>query len=94
MRLLLALSLAGVLLVGAVGCCRNRVFPGSCIQGSCQTCPELCRGCGLGLGLGWGNRPDPDAFVPGPPTGAITYPYYTVRGPRDFLAAEPRPIGP
>ena len=27
-------------------------------------------------------------------TGAITYPYYTVRGPRDFLASDPRSIGP
>ncbi len=31
---------------------------------------------------------------PGPPTGAITYPYYTVRGPRDFLASGPRAVGP
>jgi hypothetical protein len=30
----------------------------------------------------------------GPPAGAITYPYYTVRGPRDFLAKSPTPIGP
>ena len=27
-------------------------------------------------------------------TGAITYPYYTCRGPRDFLATDPRSIGP
>ncbi len=27
-------------------------------------------------------------------TGAITYPYYTSRGPRDFLATNPRSIGP
>jgi hypothetical protein len=32
--------------------------------------------------------------TPGPPVGAVTYPYYTVRGPRDFLARDPRPIGP
>ena len=30
----------------------------------------------------------------GPPAGAITYPYYTVRGPRDFLAKNPPSIGP
>ncbi len=29
----------------------------------------------------------------GPPTGAIAYPYYTTRGPRDFLADEPPSIG-
>jgi hypothetical protein len=35
-----------------------------------------------------------EAFTPGPPSGAITYPYYTTRGPRDFLAENPRSIGP
>jgi hypothetical protein len=33
-------------------------------------------------------------FAAGPPTGATTYPYYTNRGPRDFLAKNPRSIGP
>lgn len=33
--------------------------------------------------------------APAPPsTGAITYPYYTTRGPRDFLAKNPPSIGP
>ncbi|REJ65978.1 MAG: hypothetical protein DWQ31_16005 [Planctomycetota bacterium] len=30
----------------------------------------------------------------GPPSAAVTYPYYTTRGPRDFLAVDPRGIGP
>lgn len=30
----------------------------------------------------------------GPPTGAVAYPYYTNRGPRDYLAANPPSIGP
>ena len=30
----------------------------------------------------------------GPPNGSITYPYYTNRGPRDFLAKSPPSIGP
>ena len=30
----------------------------------------------------------------GPPTGAVAYPYYTTRGPRDFLAKNPPSIGP
>jgi len=30
----------------------------------------------------------------GPATGAVAYPYYTVRGPRDFLAKNPGNIGP
>jgi hypothetical protein len=33
-------------------------------------------------------------FAAGPPTGGVTYPYYTNRGPRDFLAKNPRSIGP
>lgn len=31
---------------------------------------------------------------PGPERGAVSFPYYTVRGPRDFLAADPPSIGP
>ncbi len=31
---------------------------------------------------------------PGPPTGQVAYPYYTTRGPRDFLAKNPPDIGP
>ncbi len=32
--------------------------------------------------------------VPGPEHGMVTYPYYTTRGPRDFLMANPPSIGP
>jgi hypothetical protein len=30
----------------------------------------------------------------GPPAATVTYPYYTIRGPRDFLARNPGNIGP
>jgi hypothetical protein len=33
-------------------------------------------------------------FNPGPPTGQTAYPYYTLRGPRDYLLDNPPPIGP
>jgi hypothetical protein len=33
-------------------------------------------------------------FNPGPPTGQVAYPYYTTRGPRDFLCGNPASIGP
>ena len=33
-------------------------------------------------------------FNPGPPTGQVAYPYYTVRGPRDYLRDNPPSIGP
>ncbi len=50
---------------------------------------------GLGGLLGWErSRPRQATAAPGPPTGAIAYPYYTSRGPRDFLARDPRSIGP
>ena len=35
-----------------------------------------------------------DAYAGGPPTAQVTYPYYTNRAPRDFLAKAPRGIGP
>lgn len=38
--------------------------------------------------------PEPPRFTPGPPTGQVAYPYYTVRGPRDFLQSNPPTIGP
>lgn len=51
---------------------------------------------GWGRGWGWsGHGHGHAAYIqPGPPTAAITYPYYTVRGPRDFLQRNPSPIGP
>ena len=30
----------------------------------------------------------------GAPIGSMQYPYYTTRGPRDFLVSEPTPLGP
>lgn len=41
-----------------------------------------------------GGYPEMTTFNPGPPVGQVAYPYYTVRGPRDFLQGNPPPIGP
>lgn len=67
----------------------------------CETCPPigyapLPMRAPIGIGMRpWGLGMHQGAMVdPGPPTGAITYPYYTVRGPRDFLQKYPTPIGP
>jgi hypothetical protein len=54
--------------------------------------PKVCPRCG-------GNHCRPavanhQAPPAGPPTGQVTYPYYTLRGPRDFLQTVPTPIGP
>ncbi len=35
-----------------------------------------------------------DAGAAGPGMGTVAYPYYTTRGPRDFLAKNPPSIGP
>ena len=53
--------------------------------------------CGpLGRLMGSGSPQNPRAFVgpAGPPTAAVTYPYYTTRGRRDFLLDQPQTIGP
>jgi hypothetical protein len=71
---------------------------GNCAQGNCGPggyCGQPGYG-GQPIG-GQGRSICANRFVPansGPPTGAITYPYYTTRGPRDFLAANPGSIGP
>ncbi|OHB69876.1 MAG: hypothetical protein A2V70_02310 [Planctomycetes bacterium RBG_13_63_9] len=64
----------------------------TCSQVECQTCARPDPGLGgLVGGLAGGGG---QMNTPGPPTGAITYPYYTSRGPRDFLAQNPPSIGP
>jgi hypothetical protein len=59
----------------------------ACQDWSYNSCLSNCNGrcCG-------GNAPE-NANA-GPPSETITYPYYTVRGPRDFLANNPPSIGP
>ena len=45
------------------------------------------------LGHNAGAQLNSRPFTPGPPTGQTAYPYYTTRGPRDFLSANPPSIG-
>ena len=84
---------------GDCGGCAEEVGCDSCSQPSCDSCASpnaglaglvnVCGGCG-GMGCGLCRR----AIAPGPQMGAVTYPYYTTRGPRDFLARNPMSIGP
>ena len=93
--------LAVVILVGLTGCvARHGRLPwactgDSCVQTSedCDECvdPGRCRAC---RGHGCGRCRGEEAINPGPSTGTVTYPYYTTRGPRDFLADNPPSIGP
>lgn len=58
---------------------------------------ERCGPLGHLMGGSQGACPqNPRAFIgpAGPPTAAVTYPYYTTRGPRDFLLDQPQTIGP
>jgi hypothetical protein len=95
---------------GSCGYDPCNIFSSGCgMLGSCGTqcgsgCGQSGRGTkggafGMGGGMGGGRRTprgwdSQRAMVSGPATGAVTYPYYTVRGPRDFLTLDSRPIGP
>jgi hypothetical protein len=56
---------------------------GSGPGGACRNGP--CLG---GAGLHGPGQQDPG------PGGMVSYPYYTTRGPRDFLETHPQSIGP
>jgi hypothetical protein len=56
---------------------------------------QLCRQGGVAPACGCqGGCHGPAPATPGPPTAEVTYPYYTLHGPRDFLDSNPRSIGP
>jgi hypothetical protein len=65
---------------------------GGCATGDCGGgCGGGCASCGGG---GYGGS---GGYVSGPDDsmgGIVSYPYYTTRGPRDYLAEAPRSIGP
>lgn len=61
-----------------------------CIQ-ECGRRAHCWPPCSIGERSG---RAAPAAQPQQPPVGAVTYPYYTLRGPRDFLQRNPSPIGP
>jgi len=98
-RALLTL-IAGVALTALTACSAHRCATGNCGPavphfGSARAAPELaggaraCPNCG-----GQGCQACGQHVTPSPVTGAITYPYYTVRGPRDYFATNPSSIGP
>ena len=75
---------------------------GGCNGSGCSACGGA--GCGLcqriagriagGCCPHSGGYPADYNYTPSPPTGQVAYPYYTVRGPRDFLRNNPPSIGP
>ena len=74
---------------------------GDCGSGGCGTEGAPCASCGGAPGghASSGDRAAArqaaaEAEYAGPMGPQVTYPYYTNRGPRDFLAKNPRAIGP
>ena len=64
-----------------------------CHRGFCNAAPGP--GCGVCSVCGCGPSGDHNYnFNPGPPVAQTAYPYYTLRGPRDFLLNNPPSIGP
>ena len=68
----------------------GRLHGDPCRNGLCNH-GGLCHRGNRGTYGGQGNGYYGDA---GPATATTAYPYYTLRGPRDFLAKNPQSIGP
>jgi hypothetical protein len=98
-RMLLA-ACAALLVSAGSGClqhnvCRNDDNCSDCGCGNGSLLGHLMGGrvaAGIHESQGWRHQA-PELGPPGPPTGAYAYPYYTLRGPRDFLADNPPSIG-
>lgn len=82
----LLLIFAGVVAAAGSGCAMHQKCDTGCPPGGSA---NLCDALG-GRGRRGGNFDD----YAGPATATVTYPYYTTRGPRDFLAKCPPPLGP
>ncbi|MCC6126293.1 MAG: hypothetical protein IT426_15145 [Pirellulales bacterium] len=94
--------LAVVTLAITTGCLRRQCRENACPDGSCPQaaavvgdadCPRcrLLNGCCCLHRRCAGGQQVGD---PGPASGAVAYPYYNLRGPRDFLERNPQSIGP
>ena len=88
-------------------CCGESCCDSGCCTGNgCSSGCSACGSSGCGLCQRFAGRvasgfcphaagyPEAYNYTPSPPSGQITYPYYTVRGPRDFLRNNPPSIGP
>lgn len=91
-RVVLTLALAGVSLLGT-GCehhnlARNGGRHGACPPAGSAACYPKPAHIPV-LPHGYEQQTGPA----GPPTATYAYPYYTIRGPRDFLLNNPPSIG-
>jgi hypothetical protein len=92
-----SLVLLALSLIGSTGCLRH-------YAGHCNTCngPIGCRPCPMawqrggtdyGAHLSHSQYRHDNQVGSGVTSATVGYPYYTVRGPRDFLANNPPTIG-
>lgn len=93
-------TLAILALLSVAPGCLHRNLRNAGGQGDCGPgCGGLLSGLGGGpisqeihATQGWRHQ-SPEIGPAGPPTGTVGYPYYTLRGPRDFLVNNPPSIG-
>lgn len=92
---------------GCGGCCDSGCDSGGCDSGGyaggdydgggggCSSCGMAHHGAaGAGQYAHTRNDGGMRQYDPGPRSPQVAYPYYTTRGPRDFLARNPQSIGP
>jgi hypothetical protein len=83
------LLLAILLLPSLVGCQHHNLARRGCGIPGCDRCGGFAQSVPPRLPPGYEQQ----VLPAGPPTAAVAYPYYTVRGPRDFLLNNPPSIG-
>lgn len=76
------------------GSCSSNGRCNACGGSGCGLCQRIAGRVACGLCPHSTGYPASYNFAPSPPTGQVAYPYYTVRGPRDFLRNNPPSIGP
>lgn len=101
--------MVGIAVAALAGCTSHRGKLFGPHHGTCQSSPETCAACGPGscphcgdpaaggdgpVAQHMAERAAYRGAAPGPLTGAVAYPYYTSRGPRDFFTQQPSSIGP
>ena len=101
MKRTIFVMLTVVALAITTGCLKRHCRDNACPAGNCpqaeSNCPTdpgpRCRllHCRRGEEAA---APSQQVADPGPTGGAVAYPYYNLRGPRDFLERNPQSIGP
>jgi hypothetical protein len=84
---------AALVALWASGCTHHNLACNDC--SSCDGCQSIGRPHMPGQPAYVGHLPHHQSNVgpAGPPSASFAYPYYTTRGPRDFLQANPASIG-